>query len=114
MNTVPRIKPAAAQPAGAERIDPLEWETRVDLAACYRLVDLFGMCDLHLNHISARVPGQEEHFLINPFGMAKGAGMIAPHLATMRFVVQWVASERAGKMVMPSIATGPTRWIGTS
>ena len=69
MNTVPRIKPAAAQPAGADRIDPLEWETRVDLAACYRLVDLFGMCDLHLNHISARVPGREEHFLINPFGM---------------------------------------------
>jgi ribulose-5-phosphate 4-epimerase/fuculose-1-phosphate aldolase len=33
------------------------------------LVDLFGMCDLHLNHISARVPGREEHFLINPFGM---------------------------------------------
>jgi ribulose-5-phosphate 4-epimerase/fuculose-1-phosphate aldolase len=69
MNTVPRIKPAAVQPAGANRIDPLEWETRVDLAACYRLVDLFEMCDLHLNHISARVPGQEEHFLINPFGM---------------------------------------------
>jgi ribulose-5-phosphate 4-epimerase/fuculose-1-phosphate aldolase len=69
MNTVPRIKPAAAQPAPADRIDPLEWDTRVDLAACYRLVDLFGMCDLHLNHISARVPGQGEHFLINPFGM---------------------------------------------
>src|SRR5713226_1758533 len=69
MNTVPRIKPAAAQPARAPGIDPLEWETRVDLAACYRLVDLYGMCDLHLNHISARVPGREEHFLINPFGM---------------------------------------------
>ena len=48
---------------------PAEWETRVDLAACYRLVDLYGMSDLHLNHISARVPGSEEHFLINPFGM---------------------------------------------
>ena len=47
----------------------LEWETRVDLAACYRLVDLFGMCDMHLNHISARVPGSHDHFLINPFGM---------------------------------------------
>ncbi len=46
-----------------------EWQTRVDLAACYRLVDHYGMCDLHLNHISARVPGNEEHFLINPFGM---------------------------------------------
>jgi ribulose-5-phosphate 4-epimerase/fuculose-1-phosphate aldolase len=46
-----------------------EWETRVDLAACYRLVDMYGMCDLHLNHISASVPGEEGHFLINPFGM---------------------------------------------
>jgi ribulose-5-phosphate 4-epimerase/fuculose-1-phosphate aldolase len=71
MNTVPRIKPAdvrSAQSLG-QGMDPLEWETRVDLAACYRLVDLYGMCDLHLNHISARVPGSHEHFLINPFGM---------------------------------------------
>jgi ribulose-5-phosphate 4-epimerase/fuculose-1-phosphate aldolase len=69
MNTVPKINPAAAKPVAAANIDPLEWETRVDLAACYRLVDLYGMCDLHLNHISARVPGAHEHFLINPFGM---------------------------------------------
>jgi ribulose-5-phosphate 4-epimerase/fuculose-1-phosphate aldolase len=67
MNTVPKINPVAAQ--RASNIDPAEWETRVDLAACYRLVDLYGMTDLHLNHISARVPGNEEHFLINPFGM---------------------------------------------
>ena len=66
MNTVPKIDTATARPAN---IDPAEWETRVDLAACYRLVDLYGMTDLHLNHISARVPGNEEHFLINPFGM---------------------------------------------
>jgi ribulose-5-phosphate 4-epimerase/fuculose-1-phosphate aldolase len=69
MNTVPRINPAAAQAVRAQDVDPREWETRVDLAACYRLVDLYGMCDLHLNHISARVPGEAEHFLINPFGM---------------------------------------------
>src|SRR5437588_5123657 len=69
MNTVPRINPAAAQPVRAQDVDPQEWETRVDLAAAYRLVDLYGMTDLHLNHISARVPGKEEHFLINPFGM---------------------------------------------
>lgn len=65
-------RPAESPPTetmGANRLADLEWETRVDLAACYRLVDLFGMCDMHLNHISARVPGQEEHFLINPFGM---------------------------------------------
>lgn len=56
------------RPIDALRSDP-EWETRVDLAACYRLVDHYGMCDMHLNHISARVPGEHEHFLINPFGM---------------------------------------------
>lgn len=67
MNTVAKINPAGAQ--RASNVDPAEWETRVDLAACYRLVDLYGMTDLHLNHISARVPGNEEHFLINPFGM---------------------------------------------
>ena len=67
MNTVPKIDTAAAQPANG--IDPAEWEARVDLAACYRLVDLYGMTDLHLNHISARVPGTDNHFLINPFGM---------------------------------------------
>ena len=67
MNEVPKIDTATAQPANG--IDPAEWQTRVDLAACYRLVDLYGMTDLHLNHISARVPGHEEHFLINPFGM---------------------------------------------
>lgn len=46
-----------------------EWQTRVDLAAAYRLVDHFGWTDLIYNHISARVPGAEEHFLINPFGL---------------------------------------------
>lgn len=46
-----------------------ERDVRVDLAAAYRLVDVFGWTDLIFNHISARVPGPEEHFLINPFGM---------------------------------------------
>ena len=45
-----------------------EWEARVELAACYRLVDLYGMSDMMANHISVRVPG-EEAFLINPYGM---------------------------------------------
>jgi len=47
----------------------LEWQTRVDLAACYRLVALFRWDDLIFTHISARVPGPEHHFLINPYGM---------------------------------------------
>ena len=47
-----------------------EWQMRVDIAACYRLVALFGMNDLVYNHISGRVPGEEGHFLINPYGYA--------------------------------------------
>jgi ribulose-5-phosphate 4-epimerase/fuculose-1-phosphate aldolase len=46
-----------------------EWRTRVDLAACYRLVALYGMTDLIYNHISARIPGRHDHYLINPYGM---------------------------------------------
>jgi ribulose-5-phosphate 4-epimerase/fuculose-1-phosphate aldolase len=46
-----------------------EWQVRVDLAACYRLVAHYGWDDLIFTHISARVPGPETHFLINPYGM---------------------------------------------
>src|SRR3546814_3541882 len=42
---------------------------RVDLAAAFRLVDLYGWSDLLATHLSARVPGPEDHFLINPFGL---------------------------------------------
>jgi ribulose-5-phosphate 4-epimerase/fuculose-1-phosphate aldolase len=53
-------------------ISPAEWQARVDLAACYRLTELYGMSDMIYTHISARVPDQPEHFLINPFGMLFG------------------------------------------
>ncbi|MEM1440136.1 MAG: class II aldolase/adducin family protein [Pseudomonadota bacterium] len=46
-----------------------EWQTRVDLAACYRLIAMHGWDDLVYTHISASVPGEEGHFLINPYGM---------------------------------------------
>jgi len=46
-----------------------EWALRVDLAAAYRLVALFGWSDLVFTHISARIPGPEHHFLINPYGL---------------------------------------------
>ena len=46
-----------------------EWQVRVDLAACYRLVALYGWDDIVFTHISARVPGPEHYFLINPYGM---------------------------------------------
>lgn len=51
-----------------ERVSEAEWQVRLDLAACYRLVARYGMTDLIYNHITARVPGEEGHILINPFG----------------------------------------------
>ncbi len=45
-----------------------EWQTRVELAACYRLVAHYGMTDLIYNHITARIPGTDEHLLINGYG----------------------------------------------
>ncbi|MDB5986912.1 MAG: class aldolase/adducin family protein [Nevskia sp.] len=51
-----------------EQVSAEEWQLRVDLAAAYRLVAQFGWDDLVFTHISARVPGPEHHFLINPYG----------------------------------------------
>jgi ribulose-5-phosphate 4-epimerase/fuculose-1-phosphate aldolase len=51
------------------RVSPEEWQQRVDLAACYRLVALYGWDDLIFTHISARIAGPEHNFLINPYGM---------------------------------------------
>jgi len=56
-------------PSMRDRVSNAEWQTRVDLAACYRLVHHYRMDDLVYNHISARVPGEEGHFLINAYGM---------------------------------------------
>jgi ribulose-5-phosphate 4-epimerase/fuculose-1-phosphate aldolase len=56
----------AARP---RHISPQEWETRVDLAACYRLIAHFGWDDLVLTHNSARVPGRDDQFLMNPMGL---------------------------------------------
>jgi ribulose-5-phosphate 4-epimerase/fuculose-1-phosphate aldolase len=51
------------------QVSDAEWRLRVDLAACYRLVALYGWDDLIFTHISARVPDSDHHFLINPYGM---------------------------------------------
>jgi ribulose-5-phosphate 4-epimerase/fuculose-1-phosphate aldolase len=51
-----------------DRCTAEEWQVRVDLAALYRLVALYGWDDMIFTHISARVPGPEHHFLINPYG----------------------------------------------
>ena len=52
-----------------ELVSAEEWQVRVDLAAAYRLVADYGWDDLVFTHVSARVPGPEHHFLINPYGM---------------------------------------------
>jgi len=52
-----------------ERVSDAEWQQRTDLAALYRLVASYGWDDLLFTHLSARVPGPEHHFLLNPFGM---------------------------------------------
>ena len=49
-------------------VSDAEWQTRVELAACYRLIDEYGMTDLIYNHITAKIPGTE-HFLINLYGL---------------------------------------------
>ena len=65
-----------------------ERQARIDLAACYRLHALNGWTDLIYTHISARVPGTQDHFLLNPFGllfearpsgMAGAAAQAGPH-----------------------------------
>ncbi len=56
-------------PSLKDQVSTQEWNLRVQLAACYRLVAHYGWSDLVFTHISARVPGPEHHFLINPYGL---------------------------------------------
>jgi len=62
-----------AIPSLQESVSPEEWQLRCDLAACYRLVALYGWSDLVFTHISAKLPesvsGPEHQFLINPYGL---------------------------------------------
>jgi ribulose-5-phosphate 4-epimerase/fuculose-1-phosphate aldolase len=65
MSAAAQIKPRPVR----EQVSAEEWAIRVDLAAMYRLVAHYGWDDMVFTHISARVPGPEHHFLINPYGM---------------------------------------------
>lgn len=56
-------------PSLKEVVSADEWQLRCDLAAAYRLVAHYGWSDLVFTHISARIPGPEHHFLINPYGL---------------------------------------------
>src|SRR5579862_1546237 len=65
MFTTLTVKPRSVR----EQVSADEWQKRVDLAACYRLLDLYGMSEMSANHVSTRVPGEDNAFLINPHGM---------------------------------------------
>ena len=73
--TATAASPASAAPETANtaavksRVSAEEWQTRVDLAACYRLVAAYGWDDLVFTHITAKIPGAGDQFLINPYGM---------------------------------------------
>ncbi len=58
-----------ATPSVQDFVSAEEWRCRVDLAACYRLAAHYGWTDLIYTHISARIPGPDDHFLLNPFGL---------------------------------------------
>ncbi|WP_350646904.1 class II aldolase/adducin family protein [Pseudomonas sp. HY13-MNA-CIBAN-0226] len=62
------VAPVSSPPNVKDQVSAAEWQARVDLAACYRLVAQHGWDDLIFTHISAKVPGTED-FLINPFGL---------------------------------------------
>src|SRR5215469_679832 len=64
-----RVPAAHAIESLEGKVSAEEWQLRVDLAATYRLVALHGWDDMIFTHISARVPGPDHHFLINPYGL---------------------------------------------
>jgi ribulose-5-phosphate 4-epimerase/fuculose-1-phosphate aldolase len=59
----------ASIPTIKDQVSADEWQTRVDLAAAYRLVAAYGWDDLVFTHITAKIPGVDNQFLINPYGM---------------------------------------------
>jgi ribulose-5-phosphate 4-epimerase/fuculose-1-phosphate aldolase len=69
MATVMKTKTANDDSHIRATVSEEEWAIRVDLAAAYRLVALYGWDDLIFTHLSARIPGPEHHFLINPYDM---------------------------------------------
>jgi ribulose-5-phosphate 4-epimerase/fuculose-1-phosphate aldolase len=70
-SNVTRLRPAGKPKLKAvrNRLDPVEWQARVELAAAYRLTALMGWTDMLGTHISCRVPGTHDQFLLNPYGM---------------------------------------------
>ena len=66
-----------------QQVSEAEWAKRVDLAACYRFIDLYGMSEMSANHVSTRVPGEGNAFLINPHGLLTVGASIAEAFNSM-------------------------------
>lgn len=62
------VRVVAGRNSSASRYSEAEWQTRLDVAAAYRLVHHYGMAELIYNHITARIPGSDHEYLINPYG----------------------------------------------
>jgi len=63
-----------------------EWKLRLDLAATYRLIALYGWDDLIYTHVSLRIPGPEHHFLINPFGLNNILAALCENSSSIEFI----------------------------
>ena len=64
-----QTNPAIPERPARANIEPEEWDVRVKLAAAYRLIDYYGWTEQIYGHLTARVPGPDDHFLINPWGL---------------------------------------------
>ncbi len=94
-------------PSLAGTVDAAEWQLRCDLAACYRLAAFYGWADLIFTHISARLPGPESRFLINPYGLlfeeVTASSLIAVDLAGNKLGESPFPVNRAGFVIHSAI-----------
>ena len=101
---------SALAPSLQNKVSPEEWAVRVDLAASYRLVALYGWEDLVFTHITARVPGPENHFLINPYGMffdeITASGLVKIDLAGKKVMDSPFPVNPAGFVIHSAIHAG--------
>lgn len=96
-----------SQESLARHVSPAEWQARVELAACYRIFDRLGWSEMIFNHISVRVPGEEGHLLINPFGLTysevTASNLIKiDYAGTILSPTQWSVNE-AGLVIHSAI-----------
>ena len=94
-------------------VSDAEWQVRIDLAAAYRLVAYYGWSDLIFTHLSARVPGPEHHFLINPYGMmfdeVRASDLVKIDLDGNIVLSEWLRRESGGLLYSQRNSHGTRR-----